>query len=243
MNENYWSYLVEFDKDYIGAPEAIQRLFSIELSKHKEFKDSIYSFIRHRGNGTAFLKVKDVPQINTGASSRNNLFIHESSLPKLHNAIILQAFFPSTQKTKAIFTDTKKRKQAAKLMRFILQDRQSVLGMKMQSKKVDQLLDIMDSNKQLDKNKLPNPFPELPQISLEGITSITQAILTQSASLTHLHGEAMLLHHFNGELEEAYKASILLISDTVILQEYQKIIQAQYSEAREFDSFLEILLN
>jgi len=226
---------------YISAPDAIWKLFKVRLSEHKAFKDLTYSFIRNRSEGKSFLDSKEELQSNAGANLRNNHFIHKNSLTKLYNAIILQAFFIETKKVKAIFSNPKMRKRAVDLMAVILKDRQCILGITLQPSEVEVLLNVMNSDASLDTVRLPNPFSELPQLSLSGMTSVTQALIAQSASLSQ--GSSMMLHFFNGDLEEAYQASCLLNPTDPVLKKYCSLVQQQYHEATEFDNLLDDLLN
>ncbi|MDB1124685.1 hypothetical protein [Vibrio algarum] len=99
----------------------------------------------------------------------------------------------------------------------------------------------MNSNKALDKIVLPNPFTELPQLSLSGMTSVTQALIAQSAVLSQ--GQTMMLHFFNDELELAYNASLNIDCSSPTLDRYRSLIHTRYNEAKSFDSLLDNLLN
>lgn len=230
-----------FDDEYISTPDAILELFKVNLSEHKEFKDLLYSFIRNRGKGDSFLNTKEVPQENTGANTRNNLFIPRNSLIKLNNAVILQAFFNDTKKVKKIFTNDKLRRKASDLIALILTDRNLILGIELQSRNAEELVKLMRSNKSLDTNRLPNPFLELPQLSLGGMTSIIQGLIAQSAALSQ--GHSMMDEFLNGDLECAYETSMSLQSFDFSIKKYQTLVQNKYKEAMEFEELLENLLN
>ncbi|CAG9297560.1 hypothetical protein [Celerinatantimonas diazotrophica] len=234
---------MKISDDYISTPDAIEKLFNIKLSEYKQFKDLIYSFVRHRSQKKqSFLEVKKESQASPSASNKSDLLIHRSSLIKLYNAVILQAFFLETKKVKLIFSSTEKRTQAADLIECILRNRQTILATKLQSNKVSQLIDLLRSENSLETNELPNPFEELPQLSLSQMTSLLQSLVAQSAVLSH-DGSNMLLHFFNDDLEEAYQASLNVNSQLPIIKKYQSFIQNRYREAKEFDDTLDGLLN
>ena len=80
----------------------------------------------------------------------------------------------------------------------------------------------MESDILLSETRLPNPFHELPQLSIGNVTSVMQALLAQSAVLTD--GEIMMLYHLNGELQKAYGAAPSLQTEHPVLSKYQSLI-------------------
>ncbi|MGF1749537.1 hypothetical protein [Vibrio cionasavignyae] len=221
--------------DYLSPPDAIRSLFHVELSKHKSFKDHVYPLIRSKG----FL---DVHRESMGsASDKNHLLVSRKSLDKLHNAVILQGFFSDTKRVKAIFTDQAKRLEAAQLLESLLLHRQSILGVSVSHQQIEELLSVLRSDTSLEENKLPNPFEELPQLSLNGLTSVMQALLAQSATLNQ--SDTMIGLYLEGNLDKAYQAAITTNSSHPVVKKYQETICRQYEHAKEFDNFLEELLN
>ncbi|WP_143870666.1 hypothetical protein [Catenovulum sediminis] len=221
--------------DGLSPPDAIRKLFSVELSEHKSFKDLVYPLVRSKG----FLIVNKV-QMGIG-SEKNHLLIARKSLNKFHNAVLLQGFFADSKRVKAIFGDSGKRMEAAEFLNVMLAGRQSIIGVGIQSEALDQFISIMKSKVSLSKNRLPNPFYELPQLSIGNITSVMQTLLAQSAVLSD--GETMMLYYLNGELEKAYEAASLLQTEHPVLSKYQSMITQQYIEANEFDNLLDDLFN
>ncbi len=221
--------------DGLSAPEAIRKWFSVELSEHKSFKDLVYPLIRSKG----FLVVH---KEHMGAgSNKHHLRIAEESLIKLYNAVLLQGFFADSKRVKAIFTDSSKREEAAEFLNISLAGRQSIVGIGIQSEALGQFIKTMKSSISLSETRLPNPFHELPQLSIGNITSVMQALLAQSAVLAD--GDTMMLYYLNDELEKAYEAASLLQTEHPVLLKYQSLITQQYLEATEFDNFLGNLLN
>lgn len=221
--------------DGLSPPEAIRKLFSVELSEHKSFKDLVYPLIRSKG----FLVVH---KEHMGAgSNKHHLRIAEDSLNKLHNAVLLQGFFTDSKRVKAIFTDRSKRMDAAEFLNISLAGRQSIVGIGIQSEALGQFIQALKSSISLSETRLPNPFYELPQLSIGNVTSVMQALLAQSAVLTD--GETMMLYYLNGELEKAYEAASSLQTEHPVLSKYQSLIAQQYLEANEFDNLLDDLLN
>lgn len=221
--------------DGLSPPDAIRKLFSVELSEHKSFKDLVYPLVRSKG----FLIVNK-EQMGNG-SEKNHLLIARESLNKFHNAVLLQGFFADSKRVKAIFTDSSKRMEAAEFLDVILAGRQSIIGVSIQSEALEQFIHIMKSSVSLSENRLPNPFYELPQLSIGNITSVMQALLAQSAVLSK--GETMMLYYLNGALEKAYEAASSLQTEHPVLSKYQLLITQQYLEANEFDNLLDDLLN
>lgn len=221
--------------DGLSPPDAIRALFSIELSEHKSFKDLVYPLVRSKG----FLIVNK-EQMGVG-SEKNHLLIARESLNKFHNAVLLQGFFADSKRVKAIFTDSGKRMEAAEFLNVTLAGRQSIIGVGIQSEALEQFINTMKSSVSLSENRLPNPFYELPQLSIGNITSVMQALLAQSAVLSD--GETMMLYYLNGDLEKAYEAASSLQAEHPVLSKYQSLITQQYLEASEFDNLLDDLFN
>ncbi|EKO3608172.1 hypothetical protein ACXHQ9_14250 [Vibrio cincinnatiensis] len=221
--------------DGLSPPDAIRALFSVELSEYKSFKDLVYPLVRSKG----FLIVHR-ESMGIG-SEKNHLLIARESLNKFHNAVLLQGFFADSKRVKAIFTDSYKRMEAAEFLNVTLAGRQSIIGVGIHSEKLDQFINIMKSDASLSETLLPNPFHELPQLSIGNVTSVMQTLLAQSAILTN--GETMMLYYLNGDLQKAYEAASSLQTEHPVLSKYQSLITQKYLEANEFDNLLDDLLN
>ncbi len=221
---------------YISTPDAILKLFKINLSENKSFKDLVYPLVRSKN----FLKIKrEQMAIN---SNKSHILISSDNLIKFHNAVLLQGFFADTKRIKDIFISQEKRKESAEFLELVVNGRQSILAIEVQSKELTTLITKLRSKEfDLCSEKLPNPFKELPQLSLNGITNVMQTLLAQSALLTQ--AESMMTHFFNNDLEKAYASSSLLTSNDPTLIAYQTHIKRQYNEAIEFDNLLDDLLN
>ena len=220
--------------NWLSAPDAIRLFFSIELSEHKGFKDLVYPLVRSKG----FLKVSREPMAI--GSAKNNLLIAPESLNKFYNSVLLQGFFADSKKIKDIFTDKEKRIKATELLKFIFSGRHSVLGIGIQTPAITKLIQQLESDLPLTEIRLENPFTELPQLSLNGMTSVMQALLAQSAALSN--DESMIIYFLNGELQKAYQASCLKQPQDAVLRKYHALIQKQYCDAHEFDNFLDNLI-
>ncbi len=220
----------------ISIPDAIKKLFGIELAQHKAFKDLVYPLARSKG----FLKVIKEP-MGLG-STKNHLFIDRDDIHKLYNAVLLQGFFADSKRVRDIFNFEAKRLEAAEFLELIICGRQSIIGIAVQSQQVHKLVDRLKSPEpHLTTEPLPNPFKELPQLSLNGLTSVIQVLLAQSAVISE--GESMVIQFLNGDLEKAYEYSCQLNTNDRYLQKYQTQIQKEYREANEFDDLLKDLLN
>jgi len=221
-------------KNGVTIPNAIRMLFSIELSEHKEFKDLVYPLVRSKG----FLKV--IRKKMSLESKKDHLLISTESLDKFYNAVLLQGFFADSKKVKDIFTDKEKRMRAAEFLELIFYNRQSILGVGMQADTVRKLILQLKSDISLTDIRLENPFSELPQLSLNGMTSVMQALLAQSAALSN--DESMMAYFLNGELQKAYDVSCSHQPQEAMLMKYHALIQKQYHDAKEFDDFLDNLI-
>jgi len=227
---------VKYDGRYLSPPDAIWKLFKVRLSEHKAFKDLVYPLIRSK----EFLNVRKEP-MGIG-SNKHHLLIAPDSLIKLYNAALLQGFFADSKRIKDIFSHPKSRIEAADFLEKVVMGRQSILAVGIQTTALSELVVKLKSEHiDLSKEELPNPFQELPQLSLNGVTSVMQALLAQSALLTQ--GESMVMHFFNQDIEKAYHAACSLGNTTPTLAQYQALIKQKYLEAVEFDDLLNNLLN
>lgn len=220
--------------NWLSPPNAIRHFFSIELSEHKGFKDLVYPLVRSKG----FLKVSKEPM--SMGSAKNHLLIAPESLNKFYNAVLLQGFFADSKKIRDVFTNKENRIKAADFLEFIFSGRQSVLGIGLQNQAFTKLICQLKSDISLSEMRLENPFIELPQLSLNGMTSVMQVLLAQSAVLST--DESMMIYFLNGELEKAYQASCQQQPKNALLKKYHALIQKQYHDANEFDNFLDNLI-
>ncbi|WP_133408267.1 hypothetical protein [Parashewanella tropica] len=219
--------------DYLSLPQAIKKLFGVELSENKALKDLVYPLARFPKSSPAknFL---NVVREKIEYSDKYNILVPHASLIKLHNAMILQCIFADTKKVKDIFVERKKRTLAAEFIQMLLIDRQSVIGISLSADKSCRLVEILFSNNPLDEVKLPNPFEQLPILSG---SSLVQGILVQSAAISQ--GEKMMMHYLNGDLELAYQTSLSIRSTNEVINKYQLLIASEYQEAVDFDHLLE----
>lgn len=222
------------DERLFQIPEAIKKLFGIELARYKPFKDLVYPLIR-----SGFIQHQKQP-IPYTVSERNYLWIDESEFTKLHNAILIQGIFTDAKTVKSFFNDDDKRVEKTKSIRYLLQDRQSVTGIGLLSHELHDFLKVLESDADLTSKRLPNPFIELPQLSLSGVTSLMQALLAQSAVISD--ADSMLLLYFDGQLEAAWQKAQHLETAHPILLKYKKLIHQEYHQAAEFDQLLDDLI-
>jgi hypothetical protein len=219
---------------WLSPPEAIRRLFSIELSKNKEFKDLVYPLVRSKD----FLIIKK-KSMSLG-SKKHHFLIAPESFDKLYNAVLLQGFFADSKKIKDIFTKKESRIKAADFLEFIFNGRQLVLGIELQNQALTELILQLRSVTSLSDMRLKNPFRELPQLSLNGMTSVMQVLLAQSAVLST--DESMMIYYLNDELEKAYEISCQQQPKDAVLKKYHALIQKHYHDANEFDKLLDNLI-
>lgn len=224
------------DKKELSIPRAIKKLFFIELSQYKGFKDRVYPLVKNKNQDFIAARRKRM-----SSGSRDELFISVDSLDKLHNAVILQGFFADTKRVKSLFSDKKKRAEATEFLSTIFAVHKSVYDEVLQAKELTRLIDIMHSETPLDSIRLPNPFIELPQLSINGLTTVMQALLAKSAVLSH--GEVMMMHYINGDLAQAYEEACKTKSESAVVMKYRSLIMHRYQEAKDFDNLLDDLLN
>mgnify|MGYP001243348613 CR=1 FL=1 len=220
----------------ISVPQAMRQHFNVELAKHKNVKDLVYPFIRGK-SGFIPIHREDID-----FSDKKNIYIKDEGLTKFLNAVVLQGFFSDSKHVKKIFSDIKVRLDSADFIEHVLVKRQSIVGVSLQNKSVDTFLgQLKNANFNLSTERLINPFIELPQISLKGCSSLMQAALAQSATIST--GDTMMMHFFEGDLKKAYSYAIDIKNDNGHLGYYKKLIIKDYNEANEFDSLLDQLLN
>lgn len=220
--------------DTLTLAEAVEEhLFGIKLSRHPKFKDAINGLLK-----PGFIKYEKVPiESDTSTGRRKRTLIYRDQLPTLHNAILLQAFF-TPAKIKGIFSNHKERLDAADAIELLMIDRQAVLGIGVLSQELLRFLDVLRSGEDLTACKLPIPFVELPQLSLDGVTNVMKELLAQSAALTK--SDSMVLAYMNGELEAAYSLASSVSSSNELVNKYKEKIIQEYLAAKEFDETLDL---
>lgn len=222
------------DERLLQIPEAIKKLFGVELARYKPFKDLVYPLVR-----SGFIRHRKQP-IPYAVSERNHLWIEEEELIKLHNAILIQGIFTDTKTVKSFFENKNKRMEKTKTIRYLLQDRQSATGIGLLCHELQEFFKVLESDEDLTSKRLPNPFIELPQLSLSGATSLMQALLAQSAVISD--ADSMLLLYLDGQLEAAWGKAQHLETSHPILLKHKKLIDQEYERAAEFDQLLDNLI-
>jgi|TARA_R110001592_G_scaffold332771_1_gene616330 hypothetical protein len=214
--------------------EAALKLFNIKLAQYPKFKDAINTLLKMKG----FIQQEDKPKKYDGDDHRYPTLILNDHLVKLHNAVLLQAFF-KPREIKAIFERQQNRQDAADAIELIMINRQSILGVGLLAAEVVAFITMLRSDTDLSEEKLPNPFVELPQLSLNGVSNIMKELITQSAALSL--GESMIVFYLNGDLEQAYSVASEMQSENVIVQKFKNKIITEYHQADEFDKTLDFL--
>ncbi|TCK09134.1 hypothetical protein [Marinobacterium mangrovicola] len=221
--------------DGILLADAIQKLFGIKLAKHKKFKEQMESLMR-----SGLIEYRKAP-IEFTASSRNHKLIDRQQLTKLHNAVLLHAFFPMPKVITDIFSDHSKRLEQANVISLLLTGRNSVAGIGLLRQEVLRFLEALKSDQDLTVTRLPNPFQELPQLSFGGISNVMQALLLQSAALSD--ADSMIAHFLNDDLGQAYRLALEIESDQEIVNLYKQRIIEAHNAASDFDNFLDDIFN
>lgn len=215
--------------DYISVSDAAKDLFGVQLSKYPKFKNAINALLKP-------LEIKHEKIEIISASERKKTRIYRDQLTKLFNAVLLQAFF-TPAKIKPIFSSNIARQNAADAIELLMMERQSVLGLGLYAQETIKFLDKLRGKEDLTITRLPNPFVELPQLSLDGVTNIMKELLTQSAALTEC--DSMVLHYLNDDIEIAYLNACEINSSNELVSKYKEKIIQEYEAAKEFDKTLD----
>lgn len=215
--------------EYITVSDAAKDLFGIKLSKYPKFKNAINALLKP-------VEIKHEKVEIISASERKKTRIYRDQLTKLFNAVLLQAFF-TPAKIKPIFSNNKARHNAADAIELLMMERQSILGLGLYSQEMMKFLEMLRSSVDLTITRLPNPFVELPQLSLDGVTNIMKELLTQSAALTEC--DSMVLHYLSDDIETAYVQACDINSSNDLVNKYKEKIIQEYLAAKEFDETLD----
>lgn len=223
--------------DALSLAECINKLFGLKLARYPKLKHALESMSRN----DLIDHVKTAPL--GGKNSRGKVFYPRDQLTTIFNATLLHGFFADPKLVKELFLKPDKRLEMAQWLRTLLLDRNSVVGIGLISREVVRFLDLLDSDADLRSIRIANPFVELPQLSLDGVTSVMQGMMVQSAVLSA--GDSMVVAYLNGELEQAWTlATALEIRPTShsILDKYRQLIIREYEAAIEFDKTLDLFL-
>lgn len=212
-------------------PEAIYNLFGVNVAKESPLlKNKANSFTR---NGLVAVE-------RTHKVQRDGVYLQPGQEVVLHNALILNAIFPSTNNTKKIFENSEYRFQCANTVREILKDRNSLLGQAFQSRAVEELAEFLsDLRRDLYTESLPNPFSVLPQVALGSNSDLLQVLLSQATALDP--GDSFLLAYVEGDWERAHSLSSQISSGTPELLALKAQVDLKLVEAHEFDDLLNFL--
>jgi len=225
----------DVDRGKLKLAQAVDILFGISLSKHPKIKTALTSLVRNK----VIESITESP--GGGRGSRGQSWVFRDQLNLLHNAVIIQGLFPSLSDIKKLLKSSGKcpdRQKYAGIAQAILIDKQSIVGISLLREEVKLFIDMLGSDIDLSKNKLPSPFETLPQLILPESTSAIQALLAQAAVLSA--GDTMMIHYLNNDLKGAWAAAQQLQGDNSILNKYKALIEKKYAEAQEFDELLEI---
>lgn len=212
----------------LTVPDAIRKLFGVDVAKESPLlKNKANSLVR---NG---LIKTDTELI----AHRNAVYLAEGQETVLFNALVLNAIFPDPKDVKKVFVEAEFRQQAAIIVKAVLTDTQSVVGVGLSHPNAYELINCLESGFDLYKERLPNPFNVLPQIALGQETGLLQALLAQAAALSPAEG--LLLSFLRGDIEEANRLAGLLETDNPDLSALKNSVESKFREAQEFDDLLD----
>jgi hypothetical protein len=216
----------------ISLPEAFESLFNRKLSAHPKGRTTITTLF------DALIKAKLLDKVSGPLKrERESKQILRGSMVLFHNAVLLQAIYAAPKEVIKIFKDEKDRQQMTAWAKSLLLQQQSVAGIGLLAPELPHFFDLLESGADLGVKKLPNPFVELPQLALDGSSSLMQRMVVQAAVLSA--GDSMMLHYFNGDLEAAKHIADTLPATNGFLERYRLMIIDRYAEADEFDQLLD----
>ncbi|PKG76240.1 hypothetical protein CXF86_01805 [Shewanella sp. GutCb] len=217
----------------ITIPDAIFKLFSIQVAKDSQFlKNKANSLVR---NGL----IKTVQDKHV---QRSTIYLKDKSqLTVLHNALIINAIYLDPKEVKRIFEDTAYRAECAETVNTLLSDMTSLMGIALQSPMVLELVNALRSGESLYHTKLPNPFSKLPQVALGSNTGLLQALLVQSSVLKT--SDTVLMAYLQKDWKKASELCSHLDESVLGIKELKQSIDSQLQEACDFDDLLDQMRN
>jgi hypothetical protein len=221
------------DTEGLSIPEAIRKLFGVDVAKESPLlKNKAMSFVRNK-----LIAVRKERKVD-----RKAVYLEYGQGNTLHNALILNAVFPNPKDVKRIFEDDQYRSQCATVVRSVLTDRGSLLGQALQSNSSKRMASFLaDTDRDLRRQLMPNPFQVLPQVALGENTTLLHALLAQAASLEP--SDSFLLAYLNGDWDTAQKLSSQVSSDSPELFALKSEIDRKLREAHEFSDLLDLFRN
>lgn len=215
------------------VPEAIRKLFGIDVAKDSPLlKNKATSLVR---NGLIKTETELI-------AHRKAVYLAEGQEVVLFNALVLNAIFPDPKDVKKVFVEAEFRRQASIIVKAVLTDTQSVVGVCLSHPNAYELINclegsLLEGGFDLFSERLPNPFNVLPQIALGQETGLLQALLAQAAALSPADG--LLLSFLKGDIVEANRLAGLLETDNPELTALKNGVELKFREAQAFDDLLD----
>lgn len=212
----------------LTIPEAIRKLFDVNVAQESPLlKNKANSLVR---NG--LIEVEKEARVQ-----RSEVTLCPGQEISLHNALLLNALFPDPKDVKRIFLDTQFRLQCAELAIDVLKNRNSLLGQAYQSRATEDLANcLMDPQRDLRAEYLPNPFSTLPQVILGEQTNLLHVLLAQAASLDP--ADSFLLAYLKGDWKAAERLSSQVSTGSPELLMLKSEVDRKLAEAHEFNNLL-----
>ncbi|MBO1270262.1 hypothetical protein J3L11_01140 [Shewanella sp. 4t3-1-2LB] len=222
----------------ITMPYAVELLFGIKVSKESPFlKDKVNSFVR---NG--LIKTRKEGFKEEGDGRRQKVYLASpEQLHVVYNALILNAFYHDTNQVKNIFNDANARKIAASEIESAMGLVSNVAIKLSQSARLTELVNVLKTDIDLYSIRLPNPFKQLPQLSLGKNTGLLQALLVQASTLSTLDSAIGAL--MRKDWLAAKQLTESLSNDVPGILEMKELIEKEIKSAQDFDDTLDIMRN
>ncbi|WP_351088216.1 hypothetical protein [Shewanella sp. S1-49-MNA-CIBAN-0167] len=214
-------------------PDAIYKLFGIKVAKDSPFlKNKANSLVRNGLIKT--VQEKHVQRATVYLADRDQLTV-------LHNALIINAIYLDPKDVKKIFDDRAYRDECSQTIKALLTGMNSVMGIALQNKLVQDLVDTLSSAASLYEIKLPNPFSKLPQVAMDDNTGILNALLVQSSTLAST--DTILMAYLQSDWDNAQQLCEHIDDSVLGMKELKQSIASQLEEARGFDDLLDQMKN
>jgi hypothetical protein len=218
--------------------EAIQLLFGVKLTGFAKFKDKIITL-----ENKECINFEHEMAMG-GANSRGKRSYLPSQLNRLHNVVLISAFYSEPAIVKALVDKLNHRQDRALALRELLAGRDRVGDIQFNTNALTSFLDRLEVCCSLDDERLPNPFIQLPQVIDNG-TGKSPCVLDayNSTDLALTQSERMLAAYLDLDIELAYQLSTTLDSESNTIHKLKQWIEREYREAQRFDDLLGSFFN
>ncbi|TCN83371.1 hypothetical protein [Shewanella fodinae] len=218
----------------ITIPFAIEQLFGIKVSKESPFlKDKVNSFVR---NG--LIKTRKEGFKEEGDGRRQKVYLASpEQLVVVYNALILNAFYHDPNQVKNNFNNADCRKIAANEIEAAIGLVSNAAIQLSQSAKLTELVSALKTDIDLYSTRLPNPFKQLPQLSLGKNSGLLQALMVQASTLSTLDSAIGAL--MRKDWLQAKQLTEGISDEVPGILEMKELIENEIKSAKDLDDTLD----